>query len=53
MTKNHDKNVNILTVKKTFEVKWKVFFIIFKGTLVGRYCLRLESAPVIVNMLGL
>ena len=29
--KSHDKNLNILRTKRAFKVKWKAFFIIFKG----------------------
>ena len=30
--------------KKTFKVKWKAFFIIFKGLSIAKNCLRPESA---------
>ena len=44
-TKIHDKNLNILRTKRVFEVKWKVFFIIFKGFSNAKNCLWHESAP--------
>ena len=44
MTKHSRQKLNILRTKKASEVKWKVFFIIFKGLSVTENCLRLESA---------
>ena len=40
--KGQDKNLNILRTKneKSFRVKWKTFFIIFKGLSVVKICLR-------------
>ena len=35
----------MLSTKRTFKVKYKAFFIIFKGLTVGKSCLRPESAP--------
>ena len=35
--------------KRAFEVKQKTFFIIFKGLLVTKNCIRPESAPLILN----
>ena len=49
MTKSQDKNLNILRTKRTFKVKQKAFFIIFKGLSVAKNCLRPESAPLIVT----
>ena len=43
--KNQDKKLNILRMKRAFEVKWKAFFIIFKGLSVAKNCLRPENAP--------
>ena len=43
--KNQDKNVHILRTKRAFNMKQKVFFIIFKGLLVARNCLRPKSGP--------
>ena len=43
--KSQDKKLNILRTKKAFEVKWKAFFIIFKGLSIAKYCFRLECAP--------
>ena len=34
-----------MRTKRTFEVKWNAFFIIFKGHSVAKNCLRPESAP--------
>ena len=45
MTKSQDKNLNILRTKRGFEVKYKPFFIIFKGLSVAKNCLRSESVP--------
>ena len=44
--KSHDKDLNILRTKRTFKMKWKAFFIIFKGLLVKQITqsfLELES----------
>ena len=43
--KSQDKDFNILKTKRTFKIKRKAFFIIFKGLLVAKNRLRLESAP--------
>ena len=43
--KIQNKNLNILRTKRAFQVKQKVFFIIFKGLSVAKNCLRPESAP--------
>ena len=43
--KSQDKNLNIYRTTRDFSVKWKVFFIIFKGLSVAKNCLRPESAP--------
>ena len=37
--------LNILRTKRVIKVKSKAFFIIFKGLLVPKNCLRPESAP--------
>ena len=34
-----------MRTKRTFKVKWKAFFILFKGLSVAKNCLRPESAP--------
>ena len=34
-----------MKTKRAFKVKWKTFFIIFKGVSVARICLRPESVP--------
>ena len=41
--KSQDKNLNILRMKRAFEVKWKVFFIIFKGLWVSKNSFKPES----------
>lgn len=41
---NLDKNLDILK-RRAFMVKWKVFFIIFKGLSFVRSCLRPRSMP--------
>ena len=46
--KSQNKKLNISRTKKTFEVKLKAFFIIFKGLSVAKTCLRPESAPLIL-----
>ena len=45
MTKNSRKELNILRTIKGFKVTLKAFFIIFRGLLVAKYCLRRESVP--------
>ena len=49
MTKKSDKNLNILRTKRAFEVKQKAF-IIFKGLLIVRNCLRPESVPLTLSV---
>ena len=49
--KSQDKNLNILRTKRAFEVKQKVFFIIFKGLSIAKNCLRPKSAPIILRFL--
>ena len=46
----HDQKVKtktsiILRTRGAFDVKWKAFFITFKGLLADKNCLRPESAP--------
>ena len=43
--RSQDKNLSILRTKRAFEVKWKAFFIIFKGFSAAKNCLRFKSAP--------
>ena len=43
--KSQDKNLNILRMKRASVLKQKAFFLIFKGLLVAKKCLRPESAP--------
>ena len=45
MTKKSRQNLKYLEKKKSFEMKSKVFFIIFKGLSIAKNCLRSESAP--------
>ena len=45
MTKTQDENLNILRTRRTFKLKQKVFFIIFKGPSVAKNYLRNEIAP--------
>ena len=45
MAKKSRQNLNILRTKRAFKVKWKAFFIIFKGLSVDKNGLRLETAP--------
>ena len=40
---SQDKNLNILRMKRDFKVKWKAFFIIFKGLTVTKNHIRAES----------
>ena len=47
--KSQDKNINILRTKRAFKMKWKFFFIIFKGLSVAKNCVRPESAPLTLN----
>ena len=47
--KLQDKNLNILGTKKASEVKLKAFFSNFKGLSIAKNCLRLESAPLILQ----
>ena len=35
-SKSQDKNLNILRTKRAFKIKWKAFFIIFKGLSVAK-----------------
>ena len=42
--KNQNKTLNNLRTKRAFEVKWKAFFIILKGLLTTKNCLRPDSA---------
>ena len=44
-TKKSRQNLNILRTRRSFKVKQKVFFIIFKGLSVAKNCLRPDSAP--------
>ena len=46
MKKSQDKN--FMSTKRAFEVKQKTFFIIFKGLLAAKNCIRPESAPLII-----
>ena len=48
-----DNNLNILRLKRAFDVKLKVFFIIFKRFSVAKHCLRPESAPLMDQHLTL
>ena len=43
--RGQEKNLNILRTKWAFDVKQKLFFIIFKELLAAKNCLRPESAP--------
>ena len=43
--KSLNKYLNISRTKRVFEMRWKVFFIIFKGFSVAKDCLRPESGP--------
>ena len=43
--KSMNKYLNIFRTKRVFEMRWKVFFIIFKGFSVAKDCLRPESGP--------
>ena len=43
--KSLNKYLNIFRTKRVFEMRWKVFFIIFKGFSVAKDCLRPESGP--------
>ena len=43
--RSQDKNLSILRTKRAFEMKWKAFFIIFKGFSVAKNCPRFKSAP--------
>ena len=43
MTKMSGLNLNIFRTKRTFKIKQKAFFIVFKGVSVVRNCLRPES----------
>ena len=45
MTKNQDKNLNILRTKRAFEVKQIAFLIVFKGLSITKNCLIPEKAP--------
>ena len=45
ITKTQDKNVNISRTKKTFNMKWKLVFIISEVLSIVRNCLRPESGP--------
>ena len=39
-------NINISRMKRAFDMKWKVFFIIFKGLSIVRNCPKSKSGPV-------
>ena len=43
--RSQDKNLSILRTKRAFEMKWKAFFIIFKGFSVAKNFPRFKSAP--------
>ena len=43
--KSQDKNLSILGTKRAFDVKFKIFFNIFKGLSATKICFRPESAP--------
>ena len=45
MTKNSRQELRYLENKKSFEVKLKAFFIIFKWLAIAKNCLRPESTP--------
>ena len=45
--KSREKTLSILRTKSAFEVKWKAFFIIFKGLSAAKNGLKPESAPLI------
>ena len=47
--KLQNKNWNISRTKRAFKVKWKVFFMIFKGLSVARNCLRSENPPLRIS----
>ena len=46
MTKKSGQKLIILRTKRAFKVKYKAFFITFKGLSVAKNCFRPESAPV-------
>ena len=45
ITKISEKNVNISRTKRAFNMKLKVFFVLFKGFSIVRNCLRPDSRP--------
>ena len=47
--KSHDENLNILRTERTFSIKSKSIFIIFKGLSAARNCLRTKSRPSLSN----
>ena len=49
MTKSQELNLNILGMKRAFNVKQKTFSIIFKGLSVASNCLKPESGLLIKN----
>ena len=50
MTKKKSRqNLNASRTKRAFDMKQKAFFIIFKGFSGAKNCLRLESAPLILE----
>ena len=40
-----------MRTKRAFEVKFKPFFNVFKRILASKYCLRLESTPLMIKFL--
>ena len=42
ITKSQDKNVNISRTKRALNMKWKIFFIVFKGLSIVKNCLKPE-----------
>ena len=47
ITEKSRQKLNIFRTKKAFKMKWKLFFIIFKGLSFAKICLRHDSAPLI------
>ena len=48
MTENSSQNLNIMRTRRAFKVKYKAFFINFKGLSVSKNCLSLESEPLML-----
>ena len=52
MTKKSRQKLKYLEYERALEVKYKAFFIIFKGLSVDKSCLRTESAPLTIFSKG-